>query len=113
MTLSLFNVNLFKASCKKSETFNAQFMRKLKKQSNLAHFWRLILLIWGLGIFSEKIKTSLSLFHCYTSLCKKIRKIECIVFKKNERTDRQTDGRTNGGEIIGPKSASGGGPKTI
>ena len=27
------------------------------------------------------------------------------------RTDERTDERTNGGEIIGPKSASGGGPK--
>ena len=29
------------------------------------------------------------------------------------RTNGQTNGRTNGGEIIGPKSASGGGPKSF
>ena len=31
--------------------------------------------------------------------------------RTNGRTDERTNGRTNGGEIIGPKSASGGGPK--
>ena len=71
------------------------------------HFWRLIPNNPGIKIFFRKNKNVTFLVSLLYKSVQKIRKIERVVSEKNERTDERTDG----GEIIGPKSASGGGPK--
>ena len=49
------------------------------------------------------------MFHCYTTLCQKSERSNARFSRKTcyERTDERTDG----GELIGPISASGRGPK--
>ena len=60
------------------------------KMSIFGHFWPLIPPNPGLRIFTRKTKTSLFLFHCYTTLCQKSE-------RSNARFSRKsvTDGRTN------------------
>ena len=78
------------------------------------HFWPLIPPNPGLRIFMRKTKTSLFLFHCYTTLCQKSERSNARFSRKSVtdgRADERTDERTDGGELIGPISASGRGPK--
>ena len=62
----------------------------------------------GLGGLCKKQKRHFSCF-IVIQLCAKIRKIQCAVFQK--KCYGRTDGWTDGGELIGPISASGRGPK--
>ena len=65
----------------------------------------------GLRIFHEKQKRH---FLCFIviQVCAKNQKDPMRGFlEKVLRTDARTNGRTNGGELIGPISASGRGPK--
>ena len=82
-----------------------------------SHFWRLIPNNLGINNFFGKNKNVTFFVSLLYKSVQKIRKIERVVSEKNERTDGRTDERTNertnGGEIIGPKSASGGGPKMV
>ena len=71
------------------------------------HFWRLIPHNLGIKNFFGKNKNVPFFVSLLYKSVQKIRKIESVVFKKNKRTYV----RTNGDESIGPKSASGGGPK--
>ena len=49
----------------------------------------------GLRIFMRKTKTSLFLFHCYTTLCQKSERSNAR-FSRKSVTDGRTNGRTNG-----------------
>ena len=65
------------------------------------------------GFFWEKAKMSLPYAYYAETLCKKPEQTYERILRSSfdERTDGRTDERTHGGEIIGPKSASGRGPK--
>ena len=78
--------------------------------SIFGHFWPLIPPNPGLRIFMRKQKRHFSCF-IVIQLCAKNQKDPMRGFLEKSVTDGRTNERTDGGELIGPISASGRGPK--